>query len=323
MRNRIILPDHIVLIASLTDDNMQEAMDFLVSGEALPHCKIFLDDNLITPAQLRMLFAALSHPQCPPHLEISLEGNHLNSDTMNLLFADFFENSIYPQGLQFNFARNNISDIGFMAMVDALNKASKKPGVYIDVQFNPMITNDSIDYLCERFKQNDLPGGTGFDLRFNVSIDYQHAQKLVECLPKNTCVTALSLDTGEQEIREAVNVIDDHPYAMLPVPNCEAVINFCCERNRQLQEHRKNPDMIYHLRRLSYEAGYPLPAKAGLPFPTLQFLAAKTCQQNGRPLRLPECFDDLNALAAAITAADNKLGPGRNKSRCPWPCTIL
>jgi hypothetical protein len=310
--NRQFYPDKILLSAHITDENLLAAMEYLLSGTAEPGCKILLGDSLITPAQLDKILAALADPRCPQGLQIYFDNCYLNSAAA-VKFAALFEAGHYPANMHLSFFRNNIGDNGLFTMLDALSRDGNRPGVFLNMQYNHNLSDECINAITTIIALNQLADGVGIDLRNNPQLSDDALLLLLNSLQRNTAVTALQMDIPCADFLEQERRLQ---------------LEFCCARNRLLQQYRGNTDLIYQIHRLSAARGMPLPRPATEEnhAPSLRFFAANAVP----PAELQTFFDRFEGgfetlldLTESMQNNTNQLDPGSKKRGCPWPCTIL
>jgi len=286
----MIIPDNIVFSGNLNDDNMQQAMHYLLN-DAEDNCEIVLSNNLVTPAQLDMLISALSNPHCPSGLHIMLDHCDLSSDHINQFAALFRENKC-PRGVLFNFEYNHIGD-------------------------------GAIELLTELLINNEISPGTEFKLQNNFEITENAIKKLAEAFPHNTSVTMLEIDTHD-DVRAytAALVSDDCPIAPLAAPRYQSTFEFCALRNRLLLQYQHDPELRYYIEKLSADACFPLPGHTEY-VPSLRFFSLWANIRSGRVLDtgFPEKgFETLRQLADDMQVINNSIGPENDDF---WHCNIL
>lgn len=321
-------PDEILLAASVTDENLQAAMKYLLSGKATPGCKIRLNENHFTLAQTDILLKALADARCPADVEIFLDHCHLTNAHANK-FAELFEIGNYPRNLRVHLFGNFIGDNGAFAMVDALKRDPERPGVFLNLGLNQNLTNEFVQALTTLIAMNQLTDGVGIDISENAQLQSAPLVQLLEVLQRNAAVTELGMDIPFHDFND--DFLADREIVMAATQiaiDRRAQLNFCCERNRLLQKHRGNPDFIYQIYRLSEQHGMvlPRPEMDGNRVPSLSFFAANRMMHadiNAFLNRYQDGWESLRELTTNMQNIDNKLYAYGKSRGCPWPCTIL
>lgn len=326
LNNRQHYPDQIILSANVTDENLQSAMAYLLSGDAKSGCKIRLNDNLFTPAQLDMVLQALADPRCPSGIELFFDNCHFTNAYADK-FAVLFDAGQYPANMRLHFFGNSIGDEGLFAMVDALSRENNRPGVFLNMQRNHLLTNECIDALTTLMTWNKVADGFGIDLRNNPALHCKPLQMLAKSIEKNTAVIELSMELITDEMID--DAFDNRDLGQFLQFDAQlAALKFCCERNKLLQKFRGNPDFIYQIYRLSAARGMPLPCPPAEEnhAPSLRFFAANAVPPAALQAffdRFEGGFESLRDLTESMQNNTNQLDPDSKKRGCPWPCTIL
>ena len=327
LSNRPFYPDKIILSAPVTDENLQAAMEYLLSGKAEPGCKILLNDNHITPAQLDLILQTLADPLCPASIEIFFDNCHF-TNAHAYKFAMLFDAGQYPANMRLHFSGNSIGDKGLFAMLDALSCDGNRPGVFLNMQYNHL-SDECIYAITTLIALNQLADGVGIDLRNNQQVSDDALLLLLNSMKKNTAVITLQMDTPfanfNDDITRDVEIV---LAARFVEQQRQSQLEFCCTRNRLLQKFRGNPDLIYQIYRLSAARGMPLPCPPAVNniVPTLRFFAANAIPPNDLQAFLDRYqgeFETLRDLTECMQNNTNQLDPDSKKRGCPWPCTIL
>lgn len=329
MQRFYLEPDQIVAVANLHGNDIQIALDYLLSGAALPGCKLMLSDNHITMDDLYKLLAALADPRCPANLRISLENCDLTDEHM-AEFARLFYTGLYPAGLRFDFSRNHIGDGGLLAIATALsnNREGAGPGVYFDLQYNINITNDGINQLAAICQHNDIATGTGFNLRNNLGFDHTSARTLAMTLTANTAITELDIETNDTGEHLVVDMDGDIHPAMIDQGSYQAMLQYCCLRNRLLLKYQHDPDMVELIHNYWRKSIFADPAASSFAHkvPSLRFFAAKALPRHELEAfarQFAEGMMDIPALTAGLNEIEQKMDENARWRLCPWQCNIL
>lgn len=328
LSNRQHYPELIILSANVTDESLQAGMEYLLSGAAEPGCKIRLNDNFITPPQLNQILNALADERCPPGVEIFFDNCHFTDAYANK-FAELFAAGRYPANMRLHFHGNSIGDDGLFAMLDALSRDGNHPGVFLNMQYNHHLSNECVDALTALIAHNQLADGVGIDLRNNPALGDAERLRLLNSLQRNTAVTVLKMEIPYADFNDDGMADGEIGMTAMIIENQRrSQLEFCCARNRLLQQYRGNPDLIYQIHRLSAARGYPLPCPPAIEnaVPSLRFFAANTVPPAALQAffsRFEGGFEGLRELTDGMQNNTNQLDPDSKKHGCPWSCTML
>lgn len=326
--NRQHYPNEILLTANLTDQTLQDAMEYLLSGAAQPGCKIMMGDNFITHPQLDVLLEALADERCPANVEIFLDYCHLTNAHAQK-FSDLFLDGHYPANMRLHFHGNNIGDTGFLAMVHALSRDIERPSVYLNMQHNQQITNASLHNLAHLITIHEIADGIGFNLDNNPLLSDDVILRLIKSLQLNTAVVNLTVNINAIGLDEDDAMLMDGEMALLIHQKNLAyreMVQFCCDRNTLLQKYKHIPDLQYHIYALSEERGYKLAPALLDQCPSLTFFAARSALSRNYAAFAkshPGGYEKVVDLTSAMAECQDKLGTYSPLRGCPWPCKIL
>lgn len=324
MNTRHYYPDAIILTAILTNESLNGAMAFLLSGEAQAGCTIHMNENQLTLEQTDILIKALADERCPAGIVVNMESCHV-TDTHALKFAGLLAKGTYPADLHLNFACNYIGNDGLLAMAEALSRSIgiQRPGVFLDLQFNCAINSEGGHHLNQLISQDMLIDGTGFNLDNIPQLTNRTIYFLYLAMENNTGITRLILSTDL-----TVDILDIiEPEEFIPKYGYHAAHRqkeFCCERNRLLHQYRGNPDVMMLLQRLSKKHRCPFPDMARSA-PSLRFFAATRANPDELSTFVAnkDGFQTLADLSKQLDDITNHLESYNKYRCCPRSCNIL
>lgn len=324
MNTRHYYPDAIILTAILTNESLNAAMEFLLSGEAQTGCMIHMNENQLTLEQTDILIRALADKRCPAGIVVNMESCHI-TDAHAAKFAGLFVKGKYPANLHLNFACNNIGNDGLFAMAEVLSRGIgiQRPGVFLDFQFNSAINNEVGLHLKDLISHDMLIDGVGFNLDNIPQLTNEIIYSLYLAMKNNTGITELILSTDLTiDILDIVNLDEFIP--SYGYHAARQLKEFCCERNRLLHQYRGNPDVMMLLQRFSKKHQCPLPDMARSA-PSLRFFAATRANPDELStfMKNKDGFQTLADLSNQLDDITNHLELNNKYRLCPWSCNIL